>query len=476
MRIVVLRSVIVMAACGYFLSKHLQPVLLPHGPPVPEPSARDPSVPWYSSRSAIAKSYQNALRFRHGRTYQIRAPGIVGPETVLLWRDRVFLLTETAQLLELTDLPTKQQEQELLTLNYIQEDGTNENSHYVWNATSVVRKNLGIGRPLGGRFHANTLYIADAVLGLTQLKNVDNPDSFVELLTNQVTVLKKSTKRNATYAQVNSPLLFVNSVAVGPVTKKIYFTDSTDIPLDRIWKKDHFVWDILYASKIDLARGKPTGRLCEYNPATGVTRVLADGIWFANGVAVDPVHEEYLIVAESMGINVLKYNLNSVQKSVDLLTPEDYLQPEVLVTSLPGYLDNVDCAAVPGQTTTKCFVAIVAEVSAVHIAWKYLPFLAQNFFRTLLMIVPRSWLPEPPSRYTGVLVVDPLSGETDYIQDPSGKDISLLTGVTVSPNHEKLYLGSVHNDYVGVYLLSRKGQEERKASGSFSRSSSNEEL
>ena len=448
-RLMVLRSIIVMAACGYFLSKALHPILLPHGSPVAEPPARDPSVPWYASRTQMTQRYQNALRFRHQRTYQIRAPGLHGCETVLVWQDRVFCLTEAAQLLELTDLPTKAQEQALL-----------QNNHYMWNATSVVRKDLGIGRPLGGRIHQNTLYITDAVLGVTQLQQFDRPESStVELLTNQVSVLKKVQKRDTFYTPVTSPLVFANSLAVGPVTHKIYFTDSTDIPPDRIGKKDQsFVWDLLYASKMDLARGKAAGRLCEYNPATGVTRVLADHIRFANGIAVDPVNEEYLVVAESVGINVLKYHLNdSIKQSVDLLTPEEYLQPEVLVTSLPGYVDNVDCVMVPGKrnSTTKCFVAIVAEVAAVHVVWRSLPYVFQKFIRTVIMIWPRSWLPEFPSRYTGILVVDPVSGEQqDFIQDPSGQDISLLTGVTVSPKQDKLYLGSLHNDYVGVYLLS----------------------
>ena len=51
------------------------------------------------------------------------------------------------------------------------------------------------------------------------------------------------------------------------------------------------------------------------------------------------------------------------------------------------------------------------------------------------------------------MVVDPHTKEyVDLIQDPTGKDIGALTGVTVHDN--KLYLGSLENDFVGVYDLS----------------------
>ncbi|GAX22270.1 hypothetical protein FisN_22Hh059 [Fistulifera solaris] len=438
-RLVLLRIIVVMAAVGYFVGKQLHPVLLPYGSPVREPPSRQ--LPWYTTRSSIAKQYQNALRFKHRRTYKLEAPGIQGSETLFTWRNRLFGLNEQAQLLELTDLPTPAQEDDLLQAH-----------ETVWNATSVVHKQLGMGRPLGGYVNGDTLYVADAVLGITQLKHFDKQESLVELITNQVSVLKKLKKRDTHYTQVTSPVLFANSVTVGPITHKIYFTDSTDIPPDHRKEK----WDLLYASKLDLLRGNAAGRLCEYNPKTGITRVLAANLQFANGIAVDPFNEDYLIVTESSGLAVLKYHLtSSIKSSVNLLTPEEYLQPEVLVAGLPGYPDNVNCVTDDSTKTLKCYVAIVADVAAIHVAWKALPYLLQNLLRTTLMIVPRAWLPTLPSRYTGILVVDPVSGEHSYLQDPSGKDLSGLTSATVW--QDRLYMGSLQNDYVGVYLLSPEG-------------------
>ena len=52
---------------------------------------------------------------------------------------------------------------------------------------------------------------------------------------------------------------------------------------------------------------------------------------------------------------------------------------------------------------------------------------------------------------TGVVEIDPGNGQTRLLQDPHGEDIGMLTGVTLWD--EKLYLGSLHNDYIGVYDL-----------------------
>jgi sugar lactone lactonase YvrE len=48
----------------------------------------------------------------------------------------------------------------------------------------------------------------------------------------------------------------------------------------------------------DFLDGRPNGRLLRYEPSTGRTRVVADGLYFANGVEVDP-DETYVLVAES---------------------------------------------------------------------------------------------------------------------------------------------------------------------------------
>jgi sugar lactone lactonase YvrE len=66
-------------------------------------------------------------------------------------------------------------------------------------------------------------------------------------------------------------------------------------------------WDVMYASKVEALRG-PSGRLLSYDPSTDQVTVLARGLWFANGVAVDK-KEDYLLYAETFSLRVAKYHL-----------------------------------------------------------------------------------------------------------------------------------------------------------------------
>lgn len=55
-----------------------------------------------------------------------------------------------------------------------------------------------------------------------------------------------------------------------------------------------------------------TGRLLRYDPASGRTDVLADGLWFANGVALAP-DGSYVVVAETMRARLLRVWLRGTQ-------------------------------------------------------------------------------------------------------------------------------------------------------------------
>ena len=106
----------------------------------------------------------------------------------------------------------------LVSLSDFEEQGGG--SVVTW-AKSKIVADLGMGRPLGGSFGAdNTLYIADAHLGLTRLKTLD---SKVELVASRV------------FDQGSwSPILYANDVVVGPKTGLVYFTDCTYILEGRV--------------------------------------------------------------------------------------------------------------------------------------------------------------------------------------------------------------------------------------------------
>jgi len=100
-------------------------------------------------------------------------------------------------------------------------------------------------------------------------------------------------------------------------------------------------------------------------------------------------------------------------------------------------------------------VAICATVSPLIGAIFSLPPLIGVPLRTLLMALPRAWGPKP-EEYGGAAEIHP--GDADSparvlrtFQDPDGRDVGFVTGVT--EREGKLYLGSLHSDYVGVLSL-----------------------
>ncbi|GAX21599.1 hypothetical protein FisN_29Hh033 [Fistulifera solaris] len=400
---------------------------------------------WFFRKSVLLRSTSNfraaeinfsnrSLQQHHHKLF-FQQP-VYGPETAVIGKQQQLLvLTEDGKLVEL-----------LVDAKNKKKTNASTASSNTTVDTRIVQE-LGIGRPLGGRYtsHEHTLYIADAVLGLTRLRQYTDTQSRVELVANMVTVL---TEDGIPY---ESPLRYVNAVAVGPKTGHIYFTDSTDLAPPRIRKDGKYVWDTLYASKLDLIRGQVTGRVCEYNPRTGHVRVLADGIHFANGIAVDPVHEQWLVVAETFGSRLLHYSLSTTTAP---LKPSEYLSPEILVDAdeMTGYVDNVDCAS--HQGTTYCYGAIVNAFSPIHRLLVKLPSFLEQMARSVLWHLPRSLAPPVVPKYTGIVRVNMETRHMDYIQDPTASVVQMISGVTVHQN--RLYLGSLTNDHIVVYDLEQE--------------------
>ena len=53
-------------------------------------------------------------------------------------------------------------------------------------------------------------------------------------------------------------------------------------------------------------KGAATGRLLKFDPRSGRTLCLVEGIWFANGVALS-VDESFVLVAETWGLRILRH-------------------------------------------------------------------------------------------------------------------------------------------------------------------------
>ena len=89
----------------------------------------------------------------------------------------------------------------------------------IQNVDTTLVVNLGPGRPLGGKFtyDGKTLYIADTLLGLVRVQNVENKksQSKVEIVASSVVDKEGNESR----------ILYANDVDIGPVTGHVYFTD-----------------------------------------------------------------------------------------------------------------------------------------------------------------------------------------------------------------------------------------------------------
>ena len=71
------------------------------------------------------------------------------------------------------------------------------------------------------------------------------------------------------------------------------------------------------------------------------------------------------------------------------------------------------------------------------------------------MTIPRAWAPKE-IRYGAVAEIHPGDENspariTRIFQDPDGRDVSMISGVTEHKGN--LFLGSLHGNYVGVVTL-----------------------
>lgn len=132
------------------------------------------------------------------------------------------------------------------------------------------------GRPLGiDAYSEDVLIVASALEGLIAV-DVRSGDSWV--LSDRLD---------------GASIFFADGVAVA-TDGTIYFTEAST----RYYP----------GFPLDFLDGRPNGRLLRYEPTTGATDVVVDGLYFANGVVVDP-DESYALVAESFRFRITRVSL-----------------------------------------------------------------------------------------------------------------------------------------------------------------------
>lgn len=258
------------------------------------------------------------------------------------------------------------------------------------------------GRPLGIEFDsAGTLWVADAFLGLMTVSPAG-----------ELTLVASETSSG-------SPILYADDVDIAP-DGRVYFSDAST----RFGARE--IGDTLAASLLDITEHSANGRVLVYDSQSGRTEVFADGLSFANGVAVS-ADGDSLLVNETGTYQVHRYSLAA----------ENYGKRETLIDSLPGFPDNIN--RMPDGNYWLGLVSPRADI---------LDSLAgKPWLRKVISRLPESMRPAP-TRYGFVLSIDGEGKVLANLQDPSGVYAN-NTGATELPDG-RLVVSSLTEPRIGL--------------------------
>ncbi len=320
-----------------------------------DPAAYDP-LPGPTFEGALASN----SRLRNA---EILAPAEAhGPEDVDVDdRGRIVAGLEDGRILRLTP----------------QEDGSHRNE---------VLARTG-GRPLGLAFSpTGALLVADAYKGLLSIDEAGG----IEVL--------------ATEAQ-GVPFGFTDDLDVAS-DGTVYFSDASSR-----YSVDEYLYDLLEA--------RPHGRLLAYDPEAGKVRVLLDGLYFANGIALSR-DEDFVLVNETYRYRILRYWLKGERAGTS----------EIFLDALPGFPDGIS-ANRKGTFWIALFTIRNPLMDRLH---------PRPWAKSLLAKLPKALWPKA-APYGFVLAVNENGRILESLQDPGGQ---VVREVTSAQQHGSfLYLGNL---------------------------------
>ena len=254
-------------------------------------------------------------------------------------------------------------------------------------------------RPLGIEMdHDGTLVVANSYRGL---QRIGRDGSVTEILT-----------------EIDGrPLGYANDLAIGN-DGSIYFSESsTKFPA-------RAVGGTYEASLLDLLEHGGHGRVLEFRPDTGATRVVIDGLNYANGVAIS-ADQQFLLIAETGAYRILRHWLQGPGAG----------STEVILDELPGFPDNINAGR-----NGRYWIGLVAPRN------DFLDYAADKpALRRIVQRLPASLRPKAvPSSH-----VIAISGDGKVLmdlQDPAAR-IPALTGVFET--RDALYLSSLFGHAIG---------------------------
>lgn len=256
------------------------------------------------------------------------------------------------------------------------------------------------GRVLGFDFDAaGKLVAADAMKGLLSI----GPDGKATVLASQ---------------HGGAAIGYADAVVVAK-SGKVYFSDASTRFAPAQWG------GTFEASVLDILEQSCTGRIFEFDPTTRATRIVAQGLCFANGVALS-ADEQTLFVAETGKYRVWKIAVGASELDVTKTSP----QAQILLDNLPGYPDNL-MRGLDGRI----WLGFAKPRSATVDRLANWPFL-----RKVTLRLPRSMWPVPKA-YGHVIAFTERGRIVADLQDATGA-YPETTGITET--RERLYVQSLH--------------------------------
>ena len=263
------------------------------------------------------------------------------------------------------------------------------------------------GRVLGFDFDAQgRLIAADAVKGLLAIDAA-----------RQVTVL-------ADKVRAGDPIRYADAVVVAR-SGKMYFSDASQRFAPAEWG------GTFNASVLDIMEQSATGRVLEYDPTSRTVRVLAQGLSFANGVALTQDERE-LLVNETGRYRVWKIDLAATDLD---LRRDPTPQAQVLLDNLPGYPDNL-MRGLDGKVWLGLAKPRNPKIDAMG---------EKPWMRSFSLRLPRALWPIPP-RYGHVIAFTEDGKVVADLQDPSG---AYPETTAITETRDRLYVQSLHAHGLG---------------------------
>jgi len=178
-------------------------------------------------------------------------------------------------------------------------------------------------------------------------------------------------------------------------------------------------------SLLDIMEHGGHGQIIEFNPGTGVTSVILDGLNFANGVAISE-DQRYLLIAETGSYRILRFWLEGAARG----------SVEVVLDNLPGFPDNIN-----NGLNDRFWIGLVSPRNGLLDMLSDKPFVRKIVQRLPAFVRPKV------TRSAHVIAINGDGEVLMNLQDPAAK-FSSLTGVYET--RDSLYLTALFGDYLPV--------------------------